>query len=809
MDRHRYPRTRHGKRALAAIWCLTFALGSVCQAAPGVAPAVLKDVSPLPRAWGSSVRATKHAVAQPAKKAQRLDQLLPLPPPDRLSRMPVARIQIGEGRVDPVCAVTGSGSAYLYVVKAGAPGVVEYIYPEQGAFQAGEGLVRLYDLAILQDLRIGESAMARFASSPFVIAPADSTLPPLPPGVDFPQPTADPRALGVRLVGPPPPSLVRVQEATTGLQPGEDGEQTGLARAPGLAPTKPSRPAPLPALPPVDTTPLPDVSSLSAQLANAHERALQLGDLIGKLDERLAASRSRLEQAKVDEAASQRLYDQGILARNVYDAAKAKRQGAQDDLRELQAKRAEAVDARERALAASKATQQRIDAAMAERSRRATEQNRREDALRQLAQAEQPPAINGNRQAAPAVNQKPAPAESTPPQPERFPSPTQARRPEVASLPRVQASARLRPSVEVPGVPEEAKRLVAPRWRDEPAVSDGVVVRQLVPEGSQVKAGTPLLEVANREWARVYADVPRSEVGEFPPGAPVQMAFDEYPGVALEGWINGVSPVHHSDLAQVEMVVLCREGYYGSDTYASLQWMALAAPLVDRDVREPLTAGLQVETAAETPKGEVYSLFPIVPPQVGPGQEPVVQVRDNEYVGVVRLGEMDLVNARRVKQQPAQSKRLAALKKWRDSFIAGMTTTLFGGLALTYPREGEIARAVERMATCDVTHDYNRCARTMREALGWGLGDAAVWLKRLPERGYVPRKDGLARPGDILVWPFTYGPRRSQHIGIAVNQGGRLMLLSNLAGTLGTTELLGGYVAFYQPETPPAKPAKP
>jgi len=80
-------------------------------------------------------------------------------------------------------------------------------------------------------------------------------------------------------------------------------------------------------------------------------------------------------------------------------------------------------------------------------------------------------------------------------------------------------------------------------------------------------------------------------------------------------------------------------------------------------------------------------------------------------------------------------------------------------------------------------------------------------MDRLPERGYKPRIDGLARPGDILVWPFTYGPRRSQHIGVAVSQGGKLMLLSNLGGTLGTTELLGAYVAFYRPASPTAKPA--
>jgi len=87
----------------------------------------------------------------------------------------------------------------------------------------------------------------------------------------------------------------------------------------------------------------------------------------------------------------------------------------------------------------------------------------------------------------------------------------------------------------------------------------------------------------------------------------------------------------------------------------------------------------------------------------------------------------------------------------------------------------------------------------MAEALGWGLGDAAYWAHGLPGKGYKLREDGLARPGDILVWPFTYGPRRNQHVGIAVLQGGRMMTLSNSVGRLGTDEILPGYLAFYQP----------
>ena len=106
---------------------------------------------------------------------------------------------------------------------------------------------------------------------------------------------------------------------------------------------------------------------------------------------------------------------------------------------------------------------------------------------------------------------------------------------------------------------------------------------------------------------------------------------------------------------------------------------------------------------------------------------------------------------------------------------------------------------LERMLRGEVSHIPDRCAGSMREALGWGLGDAHVWAYDLPRVGYAARPAGLARPGDILVWPFTYGPRSSQHIGFAVQQNGRLMLLSNLSGNLGTTEILPGFIAFYRP----------
>lgn len=787
---------------LAAIG-LTFVLaGGLTQAAPDLRAAALPDDPALPTAWGSPVHVPK-AGPKAAVKSPASRQLLPLPAPDRFARMPAARVTVGQGRVDPVYAFTASGGAFLYVVKAPTPGVVEYVYPQRGTFQAGEALVRLYDLAILSDLRIGESAMARFASSPFVIAAPNSSLPPLPPGTDFPQPTAAARSLGITLLGPMPTTMpeMPLPRHNSGLEPANPSGRPSLARSSGLAPQRAtvSRAETRRA---TDNN-LPEMSQLSEQLADTHRSLEQYSSALGRLESQMAAARSRVEQAKVDESSSRRLYEQGVLARNVYESTQAKVKAAEQDLAELQQQRSEIAAAREQLSQRSGKLQGQIDDTVARQGREAARANAAEETLPD----DLPTIDSGSRNVAPKARARAASRRSALRAPQGgFPSPTTRQRPDLAALPRVPATSRLRPTVELPALPESTKRLATPRWKDQMAPSDGVVVKQLVPEGVPVKAGTPLLQVANREWARIYADIRRQNVENFPIGAPITATFDEYPGVKVEGWINAVNPVKGTDLARVEMVVLCRDGYYPDDTYASLQWLTLAAPLVEKDRREPLEPGLEVKTAAASGKAKVYELLPLVPPQVGPGQEIVATPRRNEFVGVVRLGEMDLQSATpQTKQRPEHAKRLATLRQWRESFIEGMTTTLFGDLSLTYPRQGEVARAVERMATAQVSHDNNRCARTMREALGWGLGDAAMWMKRLPEKGYVPRADGLARPGDILVWPFTYGPRRNQHIGIAVNQGGRLMLLSNLSGTLGTVELQPGYLAFYQPGA--AKPA--
>jgi hypothetical protein len=120
------------------------------------------------------------------------------------------------------------------------------------------------------------------------------------------------------------------------------------------------------------------------------------------------------------------------------------------------------------------------------------------------------------------------------------------------------------------------------------------------------------------------------------------------------------------------------------------------------------------------------------------------------------------------------------------------------GTSLIFPQNAETARAIRRMANGQVSAIPNYCARTVREALGWGLGDAHDWTA-LPRRGYTERPAGTAaQPGDIVVWPFTYGSGNSQHIGIAVGTDSGTRLLSNLSGDLGLTRMLPGYRAYWK-----------
>jgi hypothetical protein len=330
----------------------------------------------------------------------------------------------------------------------------------------------------------------------------------------------------------------------------------------------------------------------------------------------------------------------------------------------------------------------------------------------------------------------------------------------------------------------------------------------------------PALEVRRTTVGRVRAEVDERYVSFCRVGVPVKVVFPGY-GSAFVGWISRVEPTRspRPPGALVEMLLV--EGQRGdAGVYADLEWISLATPMLP-DEPEPL-AYRRPERARSSPT-EVPELFPL-----GPAGAIEPQAKEAPPDGELS-GSLQLVSSIRPKRfyesDPVAAGKLRKLRGWRRSFIDRMKTTVFPetGLTLTYPREGEICRAVERMATRRVSHYPNMCARSLAEAFGWGLGDAAMWARRLPDRGYKRRADGIARPGDILVWPFTYGPSLSQHVGIAVAQGETMMLLSNEGGALGTTPLKGGYLAFHQPRpgdtfsgaessakanpTPPERPA--
>lgn len=130
---------------------------------------------------------------------------------------------------------------------------------------------------------------------------------------------------------------------------------------------------------------------------------------------------------------------------------------------------------------------------------------------------------------------------------------------------------------------------------------------------------------------------------------------------------------------------------------------------------------------------------------------------------------------------------------------------LKNGQQVHYPKAAVTASAIVKIATQQVSSVRNRCARTMREALGWGLGDAHQWVN-LEKRGFSRRKPGEgAEPGDIIVWPFTFGSGGSQHIGVAVGTSSGTRLLSNLSGNIEVSRLAPGYRAYYKP-LPAAQP---
>lgn len=465
------------------------------------------------------------------------------------------------------------------------------------------------------------------------------------------------------------------------------------------------------------------------------------------------------------------LFDRGALAEAALQPARDRVRAAEADLARAEAALAEAQRGYERIAG-------RIEAL----EREAADANQQLQAARQ-ARAQQLAATRTREESSDAAEDPdPPPAELQPVEAEPEPEPS------VAAAPRSYPMVR------------EVHELAAPRWEELRADAPGLVSEVLTPQGTLVEEGDDLLRVANVQIARLSAVVATSDAPQFRVGRSVTLTFADYPEARFEGWIASVKPREGGEEVEVSLLVVCDSGPFRDDSYLALRWMTLEAGVgEDKITDEAITpVGEPVSAAAQL---RLQRIFPTIGPEdvwIRRVTEPTVASREH-FSGRLRLEPMTRL-ADQTPTDGAAAQRLAALARWRASFIEGMTTTILDdGTAISYPADSPTSDAIRTMLEGRVSHRPNLCAGTMREALGWGLGDAHQWAYRLPRMGYVARDDGIPRPGDILVWPFTYGPGRSQHIGFAVRQGRRLMLLSNLNGRLGTSEILGGYIAFYRP----------
>lgn len=359
----------------------------------------------------------------------------------------------------------------------------------------------------------------------------------------------------------------------------------------------------------------------------------------------------------------------------------------------------------------------------------------------------------------------------------------------------------------VPVVPAELTRLSTPRWEDVFAPTGGAVLQPLQPPGTVVKKGTPLLKVSNSAWARVRVLTTAQIASRFDRATPLTVNFPALPGLDFVGWATGKHRLPGDERVVVDMILTRPQDRF--ETQSLLLALSYDSPPAQNSTETQLAFGQPRATGSLAGSGRLFGLLPTT--LVASATRPADPEVSDSLTGRLALLPAVPRFGPALCPDPALQARLEQLHTWQRTFVDGLTTAIYDQkMVLSYPREGEMAAAVEKMMKGQVGHDPGYCARTLREALGWGLGDAYQWAIKLPQVGYRAREDGFPRPGDIIVWPFTYGSHHSQHIGVSVLQNGRMMLLSNMEGRLGTSELIGGYIAFYKPAAPPATaPATP
>ncbi len=692
---------------------------------------------------------------------------------DLIARMltPRARIRLGPGLANTEALMRrASNQSLSYTVRSLWSGIVEYLFPPHGVFRRGDMLARVYDPELLSELERARRQMDAESVHPLTIA------------------------------------TMRARR-TIGAEPPEDQAEEAAAAAaatparPAATPARPAVTAPRPAAPARSTTPVRlvevpdfDFEANRAEQDQLREQAQLAGTAVPAAIDECREALKELNSAQEELAQRHRLLEQGALAEQALQPseervakARAAYSVAEAELTEAQAGYDRIAD--------------RIHAleAEAEKAHAAIQAAREENARRAEAAAKRtstPPARETAQPVARApiaVERRTAPADA---------APTNERGRTASGT---ETADGRDPGVRVYRITEEMRDLTAPRWEDLPAEAAGVISEVLAPEGSTVKQGDELLRVANLQLARLTTRVALNNLSEFRIGRSVTVEFEEYPDAVFGGWVSEIDLDAGTDEAEVDLLVVCRTGRFADDPYLALRWMTLESG-IGRDKGEAAALepvlGTPRSAAADVRLAQIF-------PTIGPGDAFVKRAAeatmpvDDHFTGRLQLQPMERLGDM-AEQQADGAKHLEALAEWRKTYVDGMTTAVLdNGTCISYPSEGEVSNAIRLMLEARVHHRPNLCAATMREALGWGLGDAHQWATRLPKVGYVAREDGLPRPGDILVWPFTYGSGRSQHIGFAVRQGRKLMLLSNLTGSLGTTEVLDGYIAFYRPEDQP------
>lgn len=680
-----------------------------------------------------------------------------------LERMltPQAEIRIGPGNADTERLMRRSNKHSLtYVVRSLWSGIVEYLFPEHGLFRRGSSLARIYDPTLLDDLERARDYAASSEVSPLTIR----SMPPrvAAPEVEAAQPS------GAAEVAPP---VMRPPEVAAPALPRQPEQE------------------------PVRAEPVRisfDFEANQQRQDQLREQAEFTAAAVAAAMDNRRSAHSALDEARAELEDRRRLLDQGVLAAQAVEPAEERVAATRAGLDRAEAELVELQQGYERL--AERITKLEGEAAEAHEAmkRARNERARQAEAAerRQVRQARERAAAELQAQRRTAVAE---------PRPEATAAPAPA-----AEL--VESSAEPeQPAVAGSAATREMRELAAPRWEDVGAEAPGLVSDVLAPEGTVVEAGDELLRVANLQLAQLGARIGPEHLGQFRVGRSVTITFEDYPDIVFDGWVASIEPCSATNEVEVGLLVVCNSGRFADDPYLALRWMTLEAGVEADEIASKKLDPVMHRAASTDMELRLQRIFPTMGPRAlySMRAEQAQVPADDRYTGRLRLLAAERVASDAVERNEP-SVRLAALADWRRTYVEGMTTSILGdGTCVTYPAAGNASTAIRAMLRGEVNHRPNLCAATMREALGWGLGDAHRWATQLPRMGYIAREDRLPRPGDILVWPFTYGPNRTQHIGFAVRQGRQLMLLSNLSGTLGTTEILDGYIAFYRPDEEP------